>query len=111
MRGWPVRWAPTTARPVSGVRARARAASRSSVKAGPISITPKGRPFTSPAGTATAASTYTVFQATEVLPLQAIIVGRYADTFRREGESGAWRFESRTMRADLTGDLSQHLLR
>ena len=31
------------------------AASVASVKAGPISITPKGRPFTSPAGTATAA--------------------------------------------------------
>ena len=64
------------------------------------------------AGTATAASSYTVFQATDALPLQAIIVGRYADTFRRgEGEAGGWRFESRTMRADLTGDLSQHLLR
>lgn len=57
---------------------------------------------------ASAASSYTVFQATEVLPLQAIIVGRYADTFRRV--DGVWRFESRTMRADLTGDLSQHLL-
>ncbi len=61
------------------------------------------------AGSATASSSYTVFHATEELPLQAIIVGRYADTFRRV--RGAWRFESRTMRADLTGDLSQHLLR
>lgn len=42
---------------------------------------------------ATAASSYTVFQATEELPLQAIIVGRYRDTFRRV--DGAWRFESR----------------
>lgn len=58
---------------------------------------------------ATAASSYTVFQATDGLPLQAIIVGRYADTFRRT--AGRWAFESRTMRADLTGDLSQHLLR
>ncbi|NYI46472.1 3-phenylpropionate/cinnamic acid dioxygenase small subunit [Nocardioides aromaticivorans] len=65
---------------------------------------------TDPGGeAASAASTYTVFQATDALPLQAIIVGRYADTFRRA--DGAWRFESRTMRADLTGDLSQHLLR
>ncbi|KRC54810.1 MULTISPECIES: nuclear transport factor 2 family protein [unclassified Nocardioides] len=61
------------------------------------------------AGTASAASTYTVFQATDELPLQAIIVGRYRDTFRRT--RGRWWFESRTMRADLTGDLSQHLLR
>ncbi|GAA4808732.1 nuclear transport factor 2 family protein [Nocardioides caeni] len=60
------------------------------------------------AGSATARSSYTVFQATEGLALQAIIVGRYRDTFRRVEEE--WCFESRTMRADLTGDLSQHLL-
>lgn len=61
------------------------------------------------AGSASASSSYTVFQATDELPLQAIIVGRYADTFRRTREG--WAFESRTLRADLTGDLSQHLLR
>ena len=55
MRGWPVRWAPTTATRVSGWSRPAIRASRSSVNAGPISITPNGRPFTSPAGTATAA--------------------------------------------------------
>jgi 3-phenylpropionate/cinnamic acid dioxygenase small subunit len=60
------------------------------------------------AGTATSRSSYTVFQATDALPLQAIIVGRYCDTFRRI--DGAWWFESRTMVADLTGDLTQHLL-
>lgn len=60
------------------------------------------------AGTASAASSYTVFQATDGLPLQAVIVGRYADTFCRI--DGTWWFESRTMRADLTGDLSAHLL-
>ncbi|KRB74939.1 hypothetical protein ASE01_16300 [Nocardioides sp. Root190] len=59
-------------------------------------------------GTASASSTYTVFQATESLALQPIIVGRYRDTFRRR--EGAWTFESRTMTTDLTGDLSQHLL-
>lgn len=59
------------------------------------------------AGTALAASTYTVFQQTPTLPLQAVIVGRYRDTFRRTG--GTWSFETRTMAADLTGDLSQHL--
>ncbi|GAA1501661.1 nuclear transport factor 2 family protein [Nocardioides humi] len=61
------------------------------------------------AGTATGAASYTVFQATDALPLQAIIVGRYRDTFRRI--DGAWWFASRTMAADLSGDLSRHLLR
>lgn len=60
-------------------------------------------------GTASAASSYTVFQATDELPLQAVIIGRYADTFRRI--DGRWWFETRTMRSDLTGDLSAHLLR
>lgn len=60
------------------------------------------------AQTAHARSTYTVFQATDGLALQAIIIGRYRDTFHRV--DGAWCFESRTMQVDLTGDLSQHLL-
>lgn len=60
------------------------------------------------AGVATSRSSYTVFQATDALPLQAIISGRYRDTFRRV--DGTWWFASRTMLADLTGDLSQHLL-
>ncbi len=59
-------------------------------------------------GTATSRSSYTVFQATDTLPLQAIITGRYRDTFHRIG--GTWFFASRTMVADLAGDLSQHLL-
>jgi hypothetical protein len=60
------------------------------------------------AGTATGAATFTVFQATDTLPLQAICVGRYRDTYRRvEGE---WLFGSRAMTMDLKGDLSQHLL-
>jgi len=58
--------------------------------------------------TATSRSSYSVFQATDALPLQAIIIGRYRDTFHRIG--GTWWFASRTMVADLTGDLSQHLL-
>lgn len=58
--------------------------------------------------TAIGTATYTVFQATETLPLQAVAVGRYRDTFRRvEGE---WCFASRAMVMDLKGDLSQHLL-
>lgn len=59
------------------------------------------------AGTATARSSYTVVQATDELPLQPIIVGRYHDTFHRV--DGAWCFDTRTMFVDLTGDLSHHL--
>lgn len=60
------------------------------------------------AGTATARSYYTVFQQTDVLPLQPIIAGHYHDSFHRvEGE---WCFDTRQMFVDLTGDLSHHLL-
>ena len=58
-------------------------------------------------GTATSRSSFTVLQATDTLPLQPIVVGRYDDTFHRVG--GAWEFASRTMTVDLTGDVSQHL--
>ena len=47
------------------------------------------------AGTATCSSSYLVMQATDALPLQAIVTGRYRDTFRRI--DGVWWFESRTM--------------
>ena len=57
---------------------------------------------------AIARSYYTVFQATEELPLQAIISGRYHDTFHRV--QGAWCFDTREMFVDLTGDLRHHLL-
>ncbi|MEZ5382487.1 MAG: nuclear transport factor 2 family protein [Microthrixaceae bacterium] len=58
--------------------------------------------------TAAARSYYTVFQATDELPLQAIIAGRYHDTFHRvEGE---WRFDTREMFVELTGNLDHHLL-
>jgi hypothetical protein len=49
-----------------------------------------------------------VFQQTDELPLQAIIAGRYHDTFRRV--EGRWWFDTREMFVDLTGDLSHHLL-
>jgi hypothetical protein len=58
--------------------------------------------------TATARSYYTVFQQTDVLPLQPIIAGRYHDRFERV--DGAWRFADRLIYSDLIGDLSQHLL-
>ncbi|MEO0493606.1 MAG: nuclear transport factor 2 family protein [Actinomycetota bacterium] len=56
---------------------------------------------------ATIRSMYTVFQQTEAVPLQAIIAGRYHDTFERI--DGAWRLSERRYFADLIGDLSDHL--
>ncbi|MCC6075388.1 nuclear transport factor 2 family protein [Pseudomonas sp. GCM10022188] len=59
------------------------------------------------AGTASARSCYTVFQATEQLPLQAIASGRYLDCFARI--DGEWCFTAREYRLDLVGDMSRHL--
>jgi 3-phenylpropionate/cinnamic acid dioxygenase small subunit len=53
-------------------------------------------------------STFTVMQALEDFPLQAIICGRYQDVLVRD--AGNWRFEQRRMLPDLLGDLSRHLL-
>ena len=60
------------------------------------------------AGSGSARSYYTVFQQTDELPLQPIIAGRYRDTFHLV--DGEWRFDTREMFVDLTGDLSHHLL-
>lgn len=60
------------------------------------------------AGTASSRASYTVFQQTDELPLQAIIVGRYRDTFHQV--DGRWCFDTREVLVDLTGDLSHHLL-
>lgn len=60
-----------------------------------------------PAGTASSRACYTVLQATEELPLQPIITGRYRDSFHRV--DGAWCFDTRTMYVDQVGDLSHHL--
>lgn len=57
--------------------------------------------------TATARSCYTVTQATDDLPLQVIITGRYRDTFHVV--EGQWWFHTRTMYVDQSGDLSHHL--
>ena len=57
---------------------------------------------------AQARSYYTVIQATESLPLQPIISGRYQDQFRKVEEE--WQFASREMIVDLIGDCSAHLL-
>jgi len=60
------------------------------------------------AGTATARSYFTVFQAVDNFGLQPIIAGRYHDVF--EHVDGRWRFRTRRMLPDLYGDLSRHLL-
>lgn len=51
---------------------------------------------------------FTVFQATESLPLQPIMTGRYIDAFARDADG--WYFTSRQIIPRLYGDLGQHLL-
>jgi len=58
-------------------------------------------------GHATARSYFSVLQATESLPLQPIIAGRYHDTF--ECVEGVWRFNDRLIVIDLVGNLRYHL--
>ena len=59
------------------------------------------------AGSATARSYFTVLQATERVPLQPIVAGRYLDRFVRD--AAVWRFDDRLISMDLLGDLSDHL--
>jgi SnoaL-like domain len=61
------------------------------------------------AGTAVGRSKYLVLQATDGLPLQPVITGRYRDRFVRDPAPGTWRFAERQFFVDLVGDLSQHL--
>jgi 3-phenylpropionate/cinnamic acid dioxygenase small subunit len=56
---------------------------------------------------ATARSYATVFQQTDVLPLQPIASGCYVDRFERA--DGAWRFADRLLTGFLLGDRSQHV--
>lgn len=58
--------------------------------------------------TATARSTFCVVQATDRVPLQPIVVGRYDDTFARD-EQG-WHFTERIADVEMLGDVSDHLL-
>jgi 3-phenylpropionate/cinnamic acid dioxygenase small subunit len=58
-------------------------------------------------GTATSRSCYVVFQATEKLPFQPIVAGRYHDRFERV--DGQWRFAERLVHVDQVGDVSEHL--
>jgi 3-phenylpropionate/cinnamic acid dioxygenase small subunit len=57
---------------------------------------------------ATARSSYLVLQATDALPLQPIITGRYRDRFTCD-DGGEWRFTERRFFVDLVGDLREHL--
>lgn len=56
---------------------------------------------------AAARSYVTVFQQTEVLPLQPIASGRYVDRFERV--DGRWRFADRLICGFLLGDRSEHV--
>ncbi|MGZ4675448.1 MAG: nuclear transport factor 2 family protein [Acidimicrobiia bacterium] len=60
------------------------------------------------ADTATARSSFVVFQATPTVPLQPIVAGRYRDRFARV--DGVWCFAQREMGVEQVGDVSDHLL-
>jgi 3-phenylpropionate/cinnamic acid dioxygenase small subunit len=59
------------------------------------------------AGTATARSSFVVFQQTPALPLQPIVTGRYRDRFDRADRG--WRFAQRHIIVDHVGDVREHL--
>ncbi|HEX2286174.1 MAG TPA: nuclear transport factor 2 family protein [Mycobacterium sp.] len=58
--------------------------------------------------TATARSTFCVVQATETVPLQPIVVGRYFDTFNCD--DAGWYFTARRVDVEMIGDISAHLM-
>ncbi|HKP42662.1 nuclear transport factor 2 family protein [Mycobacterium sp.] len=62
--------------------------------------------------TATARSTFCVVQATETLPLQPIVVGRYFDAFSCDPGDGpaGWYFTARQVDVEMIGDISAHLM-
>ena len=59
-------------------------------------------------GSARVRSRFTVLQATESVPLQPIIAGRYHDRF--ELREGVWTIVERRIDPQLFGDLADHLL-
>ena len=66
---------------------------------------------------ATARSTFLVVQATESVPFQPIVAGRYYDTFARDAgrdtfarTASGWHFTERIADVEMTGDVSDHLL-
>ena len=74
--------------------------------------------------TASARSTFCVVQATDAVALQPIVVGRYYDTFARDGgdtfardggdtfarDTAGWHFTQRVAEVEMVGDVSDHLL-
>ena len=63
--------------------------------------------------TAAARSTFCVVQATDRVALQAIVVGRYYDSFARDTSvqgHGGWHFTERLADVEMVGDVSDHLL-
>ena len=58
--------------------------------------------------TAGARSTFCVVQATDRLPLQPIVVGRYYDRFGRDDDG--WHFTERIADVEMVGETSDHLL-
>jgi 3-phenylpropionate/cinnamic acid dioxygenase small subunit len=59
------------------------------------------------ADSATARSSFVVFQATPKVPLQPIVAGRYRDRFQRV--DGEWWFAEREMGVEQFGDVSDHV--
>jgi 3-phenylpropionate/cinnamic acid dioxygenase small subunit len=59
------------------------------------------------AGTATASSYVTIFQALPDFPLQPIFSGRYADRLTRTADG--WHWTERQVINDLYGDISRHV--
>ena len=57
--------------------------------------------------TATSRSTFVVVQRTDAVPLQPIVVGRYADAFARD--DAGWYFTERVVDVEMVGDVSEHL--
>jgi 3-phenylpropionate/cinnamic acid dioxygenase small subunit len=63
-------------------------------------------------GTGTSRSYFVVVQATESLPLQPIVAGRYHDRFERHATPHAvrWRFAHRHILMEAIGDVHDHLI-
>jgi 3-phenylpropionate/cinnamic acid dioxygenase small subunit len=59
-------------------------------------------------GTAIARSTFCVVQATETVPLQPIVAGRYFDSF--SCDDAGWYFTARQVDVEMIGDVSAHLM-
>ena len=61
--------------------------------------------------TATARSTFCVVHATDTVPLQPIVVGRYFDRFRCDPDvRDGWHFTARRVDVEMVGDVSAHLI-